>query len=140
MAFFVAWSDLVINGFTIIHDLFVYVGIMFPFALLVGVLHYQSRYAYLLVAAIFLLCALMNLTSLPFLFGEAIREYNGEALDCSCCRICELRGSLLTTSISFLAIGLLHNKVMVEKYNWSLMLFCQALILALLINVLLINF
>ncbi len=127
--FFFVWSEIMPEIIGLLNeDVWIIIGILPPILLLIGVLQYKNRLAYASVLSIFSLCILINLSALPYYVDLLIAELNGNFKNSYICPKCEIEDSLFFSSISFMAISLMHNRIMTQKYKWSAMHFYRVII------------
>ena len=102
--------------------------LLLPVVLLVLSLQYQSHRAYFFVISVFLTTIILNAVELPAYWQIYCGQPDPTGLvnAYSICGICEVRGNLWMLLASTTAIALLHNRLLVESYQWNFRSFLVA--------------
>ena len=127
--FFFIWSNIVTYIDPIFQTLLIIpIGLILPIMLLIGALQYRSHRVYSIVLSICFFSIFLDLASLVNWLDIYLNSTKFELASLSICPICEIETDLRFICISLIAIALLHNKRIVELYNWKIKSFIQSIL------------
>ena len=125
--FALIWVGTFVNLDFHIGEITLLIYVLLPIVLLVTAIQYQSSIAYYAVISLVVLSILVRIELIISLYSSYIKY--GEDLEfiCSCDPIGDVIGYLMTFCISFIVLGLMHNKTLTSIYKWTLPKFLIAI-------------